>query len=198
MSCKILLSKNLSVCGNVIYPALFWGGNFDLNLGSWIYVIDLKVKWPGLKYVEVLGKQNIFAVLQDRLFFFSLFDGEWLICNSTEKGNGKGDSHWVAQTQSFGQWISQTSRTIHAARASCSDVKHPSMEFTNLYFRAVVIEHTHCSMSLLHHTSWELGWGIGTMWRQIYGISEEKITYGEGNTVGDWKLLFCHSSVQQV
>lgn len=35
--------------------------------------MDLKGKWPGLKYVKVLGKQNIFAVLQDRLFFFSLF-----------------------------------------------------------------------------------------------------------------------------
>lgn len=31
MNCKVLFCKDLSVCGNVIYTVLFWGGHFDLN-----------------------------------------------------------------------------------------------------------------------------------------------------------------------
>lgn len=44
MSCKVLLSKDLSDCGNVIYTVLFWGGHFDLNYENGIFVIDLQGK----------------------------------------------------------------------------------------------------------------------------------------------------------
>lgn len=46
--CKVLLSKVLSVPRTVIYPDLFWKGDFDLHEGNGISVVDLKEKPFGL------------------------------------------------------------------------------------------------------------------------------------------------------
>lgn len=114
--------------------------------------------------MEVLGKQNLFAGLQDRLFFFSLFvrRATWVMVSDLYLIQQRREMEKVTATEwhklkSSGQWISQTSRTIRPARASCTDVKHPSIEFVNLYFHTALAQHTHCLMHLFHHTSWELG-----------------------------------------
>lgn len=62
--------------------------------------------WPQISG-SIRETESLCRVAGQTIFLLSvcqtsyMSDGEWFISNSTEKGNGKGDSHWVAQTQEF-------------------------------------------------------------------------------------------------